>query len=798
MRPKSRTILGGGLVCLLAVVFVAYSATEELKTAAMFPVDAAHDCPKTIVVREPEGAIVMVLSRSEEKEELVTRGAEACGPWSPWGLYADECRVLTSRMRSRNCSRTNVYQKKHICLYRPSAAWVGWVGYAQQSHDEGDPYNKTTNWIEEEFDYAFGSWGHIFATNATLREAITSITTGKERTVDYTDKRATAVVGAPFSVAQDSTIPTQIGSIRYLIDGREVTPGKPTPLGNVGESTAMAEIRTRSGGVVKFVVPLNVIRPVTIEETIRRELGNGEVQYDIKIRNNNKTHPSLAWVSVSPFDRTGFSADLKGPTQYLLPAGDSAMVSVIARPTSIRPANRAQPPGVFDLIVTSPTGGGVIGDTARLTVSSALPASAKTASVETANGLHTASFDTIHGQVIVKVTDDATAGDTISGTVIVDPKGNTEEERKNNADKLSELKLNFGAKFPKDKKELMIFITPRVIIKDEAEPSVPNRASFTTKLPETFDYTIGLDAPRTDTATVTITINSMVWFINNQPTPTSVELPTLGQAGRLNEVLAPLDGNAANTDCKIGGQDVKKVAESRWKLVFESPPNVIGQTDISFKEGNVEAKGEYTNVGVRLTARKQMLREGESTTLTCTFDVGPAPRKPVPAQLTAEGVITMEGGPFQQFTLDRTSTISRRITGNQTGGWSATASIVTTPYNIVLRDPDPPQTLLFNSFTGDYIFCSPQGKFSGTAQVQQKGCTAEINSRQKDHEITGPLNICVPVDNSRNWSFYSPGTTVDFNITATATRIPRIKIYANPLGKPAPPVQDTSAFATCP
>ena len=41
------------------------------------------------------------------------------------------------------------------------------------------------------------------------------------------------------------------------------------------------------------------------------------------------------------------------------------------------------------------------------------------ASVVTANGLHSASFDTIHGKVIVNLPDDMMAGDTISGTVVV-------------------------------------------------------------------------------------------------------------------------------------------------------------------------------------------------------------------------------------------------------------------------------------------------------------------------------------------------------------------------------------------
>ncbi len=52
--------------------------------------------------------------------------------------------------------------------------------------------------------------------------------------------------------------------------------------------------------------------------------------------------------------------------------------------------------------------------------------------------------------------------------------------------------------------------------------------------------------------------------------------------------------------------------------------------------------------------------------------------------------------------------------------------------------------------------------------------------------------------NNRYWVFYSAGTNVEFTLTVTDTRARIPKLYANPLNRPAPPVQDTSAFATCP
>ena len=52
--------------------------------------------------------------------------------------------------------------------------------------------------------------------------------------------------------------------------------------------------------------------------------------------------------------------------------------------------------------------------------------------------------------------------------------------------------------------------------------------------------------------------------------------------------------------------------------------------------------------------------------------------------------------------------------------------------------------------------------------------------------------------NSRYWVFFAAGTNVEFTVTVTDTQTGTVKTYSNPLNTAAPPVQDTSAFATCP
>lgn len=52
--------------------------------------------------------------------------------------------------------------------------------------------------------------------------------------------------------------------------------------------------------------------------------------------------------------------------------------------------------------------------------------------------------------------------------------------------------------------------------------------------------------------------------------------------------------------------------------------------------------------------------------------------------------------------------------------------------------------------------------------------------------------------NNRYWVFFAATTNVEFAVVVTDTLNGRTAAYFNPLGTPAPPIQDTSAFPTCP
>jgi plastocyanin len=60
------------------------------------------------------------------------------------------------------------------------------------------------------------------------------------------------------------------------------------------------------------------------------------------------------------------------------------------------------------------------------------------------------------------------------------------------------------------------------------------------------------------------------------------------------------------------------------------------------------------------------------------------------------------------------------------------------------------------------------------------------------------LNACDPSVGNKYWVFYAATTNVELIVTVIDSQTGVTQVYYNPLGTAAPPVQDTSAFPTCP
>jgi hypothetical protein len=105
-----------------------------------------------------------------------------------------------------------------------------------------------------------------------------------------------------------------------------------------------------------------------------------------------------------------------------------------------------------------------------------------------------------------------------------------------------------------------------------------------------------------------------------------------------------------------------------------------------------------------------------------------------------------------------------------------------------------------NRFRVEGTFRTPQGQtgpFMATpvASAPDSGLFWFFSANNLEMLIK-VLNGCAL--NSRYWVFFAAGTNVEFTVNVTDTLRGGTRTYTNPLNNPAPPVQDTSAFATCP
>ncbi|MGZ8844055.1 MAG: hypothetical protein ACXW18_10365 [Pyrinomonadaceae bacterium] len=478
-----------------------------------------------------------------------------------------------------------------------------------------------------------------------------------------------------------------------------------------------------------------------------------------------------------------------------------------------------------------------------------------TSGVRTSGGLTVVTFKVNPGTIRVNFPDDMRAGDTISGTVFADPNGKTKEEQTANQTELKKFGIQLIDQ-TEDKPQDVALGDVSVIFKYTlvnnpqsgnvltvglllnaggvlAQAKVPLTGSGAVITPDpkitpptgmtpsgaviTPDPKI--TQPGTTPSGETLPPNQRMTPPSDLPlAPKYFDLPLLGQTGRPMVITGPFDGNASNTsvnfrtDRNIDWDKVKRsvtdfekpsqnvfggfglIAESPRKAVFEAPPNVVGAVEVLLNEGPTEKIGRFRNLRLDLTAPKTSLVRGESTELKISVSGLEGLTQPVPLTLTSEGVITMDGGPFQQLTIEPKQvdnagqfTTFRRVTGLQAGGWGATATVVTHPYNFCLQDDASPNRVVqWNTFTGDYLFecptCflppSPKAGDSGAqsstgqtgagpaltgkGQMKMKGCIITLTHNAPDRRVFATLDPC---SSSGTTTVENPAAKTKFVIT---------------------------------
>ena len=381
-------------------------------------------------------------------------------------------------------------------------------------------------------------------------------------------------------------------------------------------------------------------------------------------------------------------------------------------------------------------------------------------------GLQTVTFDTIQGKVYVNLTDDLMAGDTISGTVSVQPKGPTQPELdQSTEDRSLSMELFFDTykvKVPTggDSHETFTIKVPAGTGNDKAGGQIKLALK---------------DKDGSPIQTVNVPFSPPTGFVIT--VPNNFKLPTIAQQGRPVEIPGPFDGSFENTKVTVGGEEVPILAESPRKAVFQSPIDTTGPAEIVVREGKTETKGEYRNVRVKLSAPKTNLIKGESTTLKIEISGLQGIKEPVPLHLVKGGVVTMQGGDVQTMSIkpaevqdNGTFTTTRTITGEESGVWNATATVVI--FDVCLQDDNNGDSLIFSTGTGDYIFCQGRSAEAGQNPTAlssfdfggdfRGGVMVSAGDIDNAGSALGTISIGPGASLSKNGSF----ALADFNFTA--------------------------------
>jgi hypothetical protein len=273
-------------------------------------------------------------------------------------------------------------------------------------------------------------------------------------------------------------------------------------------------------------------------------------------------------------------------------------------------------------------------------------------------GLSIVMFETRHGRIRCNLPADLSDGDTISGTIFVEPKGRSASERNR-----TETELN----------NYNIFVAGQECPVRLGEFSVKLVNSGPSVLVELKDKK---DAQVSST-------NLTAGASGSEPAlpPGTVALQSVTQQNGPVRCRGSFDGEFKNSAVTIGGREAVKLAESPRSLVAMCPGELVGSANVEVREDDMVSQGTVSSLSISVEINSTKLAKGQSA--VATVRVLGTDRLPSPVQVKLENrtpnVVTLDGGNTQYVEIQPGSPqfdLSRKVTALHTGVFQIEAKLM--------------------------------------------------------------------------------------------------------------------------
>ena len=294
-----------------------------------------------------------------------------------------------------------------------------------------------------------------------------------------------------------------------------------------------------------------------------------------------------------------------------------------------------------------------------------LSATTTLAQTKTINGVVRKETNLKEGKIIIYLPDDIRAGDMISGTVVTEPNGKTEKEKRKNR----ELLLNYETNIPG------VVFTP---VKGDRQP-------------------INFIMPGKQSQLISRSNDKVIQIINF-PIPvssnplqsnTNITVPTHALAGDPFRITGPFDGDASNTKCRLDGSAMEILAESPRQIICTAPQTTSGKHNITIEEKGKTTENKISIVNMELSAPKTKLLKGESTRIDVkvTGLDGIQSNINITITNTSPSIINLSGGNTQTIAITPSQVATTGIYTQSFPVQSLTTGDFTV--NVELKLPEP-------------------------------------------------------------------------------------------------------------